>query len=184
MRTAGFVEVANSARESTFPCRARVYPVLASISLKVLKLLCKLRVTVSCPVTGDQPGKLIPPVAHGEKENCNFSGTSFHQSLSSLHMEPGITLATVFAVLTSLLFIAVLHSRTMKGLLMLRLNDNTGRTKSKCACAAPSILPCCDRFAKTRAHVKFDILFFILLNSLLQCYFMRGLVIAINYKTI
>ena len=141
-----------------FPCRTRVHPVLASISPKVLKLLYKLRITVSCPVTGDQPGNLIPPVrlcfSHvpcGEKENCNYLGHAIHHRLASFVLlyttphapvDPGITLARIFTVLANLLFIPTLHSRIMAGLLMLRLSNRTFRLHSVCICGALSILLC------------------------------------------
>jgi len=123
----------------SFPCRTRVYPVLASVSPKVLKLLYKLRITRSCPVTGDHPGKLIPPIGlcsshvpYGEKENCSYLGAAFHHHLASFVLlyttpqapvEPAITLARIFTVLASLPFIPTLHNRIMAGMFMLRLGN-------------------------------------------------------------
>lgn len=72
-------------------CRNRVYPMLASVSPKGLKLLYKLSVTVSCSVTSDQPGELMPPVGlcsshvpFGEKENSDYLGAAFHHHLALL----------------------------------------------------------------------------------------------------
>lgn len=146
----------------------------ASISPKVLKLSYKLRITASCPVAGDQPGKLIPLVglcSHvpcGEKENCHYLGAAFCYHLASFVLlyttrscgEPGITLARMFTVLANLLFIPTLHSRAMAGLLMLRLSNCIFRLGFVCVGAALSILLCCEWFAKTHTHVKFDYFFF------------------------
>lgn len=142
---------------------------LASVSPKALKLLYKLRIAVSCPVTGDQLGKLIPPlglwcshVPCGEKENCNYLGAAFHHHLGSFFLlyttpyapvELGITLARIFIVLANLLFIPTLHSRTVAGLLMLRLSNCMLRLSFGYVCTALTMLLCCDWFAKTR--VKF-----------------------------
>lgn len=158
----------------SFPRGTRVYSVLVRISPKVLKILYKLRITVSCPVTGDQPGKLIPLVglcsSHvpcGEKDNCNYLGAAFHHHLASFVLlyttphapvEPGITLARIFTALANLLFTPTLHSRTVAGLLMLRLSNRTFRLGSVCVCAALSILLCCDWFAKT--HSTRSLIFF------------------------
>lgn len=115
-------------------------------------------------VTAGHAGELIPSnefcspaVPWDEKENCVYLGAAFHHGLASLVLlyathsscraTRAFTCACKFSVCSN--FAWQTHC---SALLQLKLSNHLFRLEH--VCTAPSILLCCDWFAKTDVHLN------------------------------